>query len=145
MQEIKSITKKSSLDKLCVHQSFIWSNGVTEIRVGHRKSVRGPQNKARRPWHFYSSWAPKFILSPLGLCCCWCWFMGLVIADVDRLGHGWRHRWLSSGHCVSVSLSVAAEALRLRLASDALTSARRRSVSQVMQCTRLAVAVWTSW
>ena len=27
---------------------------VTEIRVG-------PRNKARGPWHLYSSWAPKFI------------------------------------------------------------------------------------
>jgi len=59
MQESKNITKKSSLHKLCVHQSFIWSNGMTEIRVGPRSSVRGHQNKARGPWHFYSSWAPN--------------------------------------------------------------------------------------
>ena len=52
MQESKNITKKSSLDKLCVYLSFIWSNGVTEIRVGPRKSVRGPQNKARGPGIF---------------------------------------------------------------------------------------------
>ena len=44
---------------------------MTKIRVGPRKSVSGPQNKARGPWHFYSSWAPKFILLPLGLVPCW--------------------------------------------------------------------------
>ena len=49
MQKSKNLTKKSSVDKLCVHQSFIWSNGVTEISVGPRKSVKGPKNKARGP------------------------------------------------------------------------------------------------
>ena len=52
MQESKNITNKSSLHKLCVHQSFIWSNGVTEIRVGHRKSVMGPKTKQGAPGIF---------------------------------------------------------------------------------------------
>ena len=38
---------------------------MNEIRVGPRSQLGAPETKQVAPWHSYSSWAPKFILSPL--------------------------------------------------------------------------------